>query len=267
MESPKPRAKDYYAVLGVAPDAALSEIKKAYRALAQQYHPDRVAAEEENQQSAERMIEINEAFAVLSNKKRRAAYDRERTAKSAPAPTPAPPVEDLEFFRTPTPPSQAAAHSPAVDQSVAQDFLEKLKTLLAEQGAGAKLREETEKPWLWSFQGKTWSAQYWVSLRILPLLNPGVARETLTQVEAVVNKRRSGWRSNFFVFVLAFRSLNEGETVLKLCRTYANREDNNSRRNLVNLVVLDLNRRRSVLCGKRGRDSNLEQILSVLAAR
>lgn len=65
--------RDYYEALGVAKGADLDEIKKAYRALARQYHPD-IA---ENKAEAERHFkEINEAFAVLSNEEKRAQYDR-----------------------------------------------------------------------------------------------------------------------------------------------------------------------------------------------
>lgn len=65
--------RDYYEVLGVPRNADLESIKKAYRALARQYHPD-IA---ENKSEAERHFkEINEAFAVLSNDEKRAQYDR-----------------------------------------------------------------------------------------------------------------------------------------------------------------------------------------------
>ncbi len=64
--------KDYYAVLGVPRDATAEEIKKAFRKLARKYHPD-VSKEKDAEQ---RMKEINEAYAVLSDPERRAAYDR-----------------------------------------------------------------------------------------------------------------------------------------------------------------------------------------------
>jgi curved DNA-binding protein len=64
--------KDYYATLGVSRDATAEEIKKAYRRLARKYHPD-VSKEKD---AAERMKEVNEAYAVLSDPERRAAYDR-----------------------------------------------------------------------------------------------------------------------------------------------------------------------------------------------
>jgi curved DNA-binding protein len=64
--------KDYYAVLGVARQATAEDIKKAYRKLARKYHPD-VSKEKD---AAERMTQINEAYAVLSDPEKRAAYDR-----------------------------------------------------------------------------------------------------------------------------------------------------------------------------------------------
>ena len=67
------QARDFYDVLGVARDASVDEIKKAYRGLAVKYHPDRnpgdVAAEE-------KFKEASHAYAVLSNAEKRAHFDR-----------------------------------------------------------------------------------------------------------------------------------------------------------------------------------------------
>ncbi len=64
--------RDYYEVLGVARGADKSQLKKAFRKLAQQYHPDVNKAPEAEVQ----FKEINEAYQVLSDDQRRAAYDR-----------------------------------------------------------------------------------------------------------------------------------------------------------------------------------------------
>jgi len=70
-------ARDYYEVLGVAPQAGEAELKKAFRALAMQYHPDK---NQGNKDAEEKFKEINEAYAVLSDPDKRAHYDRFGTA-------------------------------------------------------------------------------------------------------------------------------------------------------------------------------------------
>jgi molecular chaperone DnaJ len=67
--------RDFYTLLDVARDADEAEIKKAYRRLAMQFHPDRVAADEK-QAAEERFKEITEAYEVLRDPEKRAAYDR-----------------------------------------------------------------------------------------------------------------------------------------------------------------------------------------------
>lgn len=64
--------RDYYETLGVPRNASADEIKSAFRKLARQYHPD--VSQEAN--AEERFKEINEAFAILSDPDKRAAYDR-----------------------------------------------------------------------------------------------------------------------------------------------------------------------------------------------
>ncbi len=64
--------KDYYAVLGVPRDATAEDIKKAFRRLARKYHPD-VSKEKDAELH---MKEVNEAYAVLSDPEKRAAYDQ-----------------------------------------------------------------------------------------------------------------------------------------------------------------------------------------------
>jgi molecular chaperone DnaJ len=64
---------DYYAVLGVSRNAGEDDIKKAYRRLAMQYHPDRNPG---NKEAEDRFKEASEAYAVLSDPDKRAHYDR-----------------------------------------------------------------------------------------------------------------------------------------------------------------------------------------------
>ena len=68
-------AKDFYQVLGVPDSASQGEIKKAYRKLAKQYHPD---ANPNNPSAAERFKEISEAHSTLSDAEKRKQYDQMR---------------------------------------------------------------------------------------------------------------------------------------------------------------------------------------------
>src|SRR5277367_5842613 len=64
---------DYYEVLGVKKTASEEELKKAYRALAMKYHPDRNSGDEE---AAHKFKEAAEAYAVLGDAEKRQIYDR-----------------------------------------------------------------------------------------------------------------------------------------------------------------------------------------------
>lgn len=65
--------QDYYSLLGVARGATADEIKKAYRKLAMQFHPDKNPG---NKSAEEKFKQISEAYDVLSDDKKRANYDK-----------------------------------------------------------------------------------------------------------------------------------------------------------------------------------------------
>jgi DnaJ family protein C protein 7 len=72
LELKKSLRKDYYKILGVSKDASDSEIKKAYRKLALQNHPDKNAGDEK---AEARFKEIGEAYAILSDPQKRQRFD------------------------------------------------------------------------------------------------------------------------------------------------------------------------------------------------
>src|ERR1700682_3040113 len=70
---PPANKRDYYEILGVNRGAGEDELKKSYRRLAIQFHPDRNPGDKE---AEERFKELNEAYQVLSDSDRRSQYDR-----------------------------------------------------------------------------------------------------------------------------------------------------------------------------------------------
>src|SRR3954447_14964146 len=72
--------KDYYKVLGVAKDASQADIKKAYRKLARELHPD---ANPGDAAAESRFKDVSEAYDVLSDESRRKEYDEARSLFAA----------------------------------------------------------------------------------------------------------------------------------------------------------------------------------------
>lgn len=73
-------AKDYYKILSVSKNATADEIKRAYRKLAHQHHPDK-----NKENDGERFKEINEAYQVLSDPQKKAQYDQFGSVGSGPS--------------------------------------------------------------------------------------------------------------------------------------------------------------------------------------
>ena len=65
--------RDYYETLGVKRDASEADLKKAYRRLAMKYHPDK---NPDNKEAEAKFKEINEAYEILRDSQKRAAYDQ-----------------------------------------------------------------------------------------------------------------------------------------------------------------------------------------------
>jgi molecular chaperone DnaJ len=73
--------KDFYKILGVTKDVSDAELKKVYRKLARQFHPD---SNPDNAKAEAKFKEISEAYSVLSDKAQRAEYDQMRAMGSGP---------------------------------------------------------------------------------------------------------------------------------------------------------------------------------------
>jgi molecular chaperone DnaJ len=70
--------KDYYEVLGVSKNSSADEIKKAYRKVAMQHHPDRNPGDKESEQ---KFKEAAEAYEILSDSDKKSRYDQYGTCR------------------------------------------------------------------------------------------------------------------------------------------------------------------------------------------
>ena len=74
---------DPYKVLGVSPDASDDEIKKAYRALARKYHPDKYRESDLADLASEKMKEVNAAYEEIQNMRKNGGGNQSRTSNSS----------------------------------------------------------------------------------------------------------------------------------------------------------------------------------------
>ncbi|SHF66076.1 DnaJ domain-containing protein [Desulfacinum infernum DSM 9756] len=120
--------KDYYRILGVPRSASGEDIRRAYRRLAREHHPDR---NEGSPESEERLKEINEAYRVLGDPDRKKDYDRS-VGRSVP----------VRVERAEDVPSRGADRKGVVRRSV--DPFDILFEMLGGRSAG---REQGNRPW------------------------------------------------------------------------------------------------------------------------
>ncbi len=75
--------EDSFKLLGLDPDAALNDVKKAYRILAKKHHPDRFTENEQKKKQEEKMVRINEAYQlIISNLNKRKKEDKSQKSDS-----------------------------------------------------------------------------------------------------------------------------------------------------------------------------------------
>jgi len=226
--------KDYYRLLGLPRGAPLSEIKSAYRRMAAQYHPDKVAGlgPEVQEVAQAKMLELNEAMALLSDDARRAEYDEvldlipERPmASAATAPSSAePPPEVSEAAAAEAEsaesdqgaPAPLRATAPAPPSSVSRElFLEQqgreLKTGI--QGLTMQWRESKVRGWQWVLESGDWRRSIVVAHRHIESLSLLSVRGILSSFESMLGERKLTTKGTTIFGVITYENLMDATTV------------------------------------------------------
>lgn len=260
--------KDYYRLLGLPRGAPLSEIKSAYRRMAAQYHPDKVSGlgPEVQEVAQAKMLELNEAMAVLADPVQRAKHDEvldliperplARVAGAAPPPAAAsagPPVaEEAPSEPAPTAAASPPKPSPAPASSVSRDlFLEQqgreLKTGL--QGLAMHWRESAVRGWQWVLESGDWRRTVVVAHRHIESLSLLSVRGFLSSFEALVGERKLTTKGTTVVGIVTYENLMDATTVREQVQSVVG-----GRRGLFKtvtplIVLYDARARRTVLFG------------------
>lgn len=215
--------KDYYAILGLDSDASSESVKLAYRRLAREAHPDRFGKQghEAQAQASARMAELNEAYEILSDPRRRKEFDKEFRAWQAGEAVEAAPVQAAAPEVVTPQPVRPRARPEAVISSVVHQLSTRLLNELLSDHRVFHWREKRLEGFDWALECPFLIAKYHVALRGFTTADPAAAQKFINYSTLAVEGSRSMLKRNFFLFLMPFQRVSELDQVQALCRRFA----------------------------------------------
>ncbi|MFQ5722973.1 MAG: J domain-containing protein [Terriglobia bacterium] len=293
--------KDYYYLLGLPRGAPLQEIKKAYRQLAAQYHPDKVASlqSEAQREATAKMMELNEAIAVFSDPDRRAEYDElvelipERKPKPHPEPKPPPaatrpaepPASPTTVGDAPAKPAPAVPAAPAPETArptpprtpeppraappapppgmLAEEYARKRQWLL--QKLPLNWDTLSIRGWQWAIQGGNWRRSILVVHRHLETLSLLSFRSLQTALEGLLGQRKFSLRPLMVFALVSYERLMDAKPVQEHLQGLVAGERGMLKN--VHAAVVLYDGHRTALVGQALDDPEVRRVLQVLLGR
>jgi DnaJ domain len=271
--------EDYYKVLGLDPGSSEDSIKVAYRRMAREAHPDRNMHKNAEQQAdaATRMAGLNRAYAVLSDAKKRRAYDQELKT-----------IQLVDKINTNNgkngkngakeqkdpPPSERTAGpgrmrpGAEVSGSVASEFTSHLKQQLESNKKIVHMKPTELEGFHWALEAGSWSAHYCVAMRNFATVNVEAIKKFANYAGLAVDHSSSNVRGNYFLFLLTFQRLQDPEQVSNECRQVVASLSKKAMFGLHPYVaLLDVEHGRSLVWGKPSKNKDFAAILNTLRLR
>lgn len=284
--------KDYYYLLGLPRDVPLSDIKQAYRRLATQYHPDKVAtlSAEAQQEATAKMTELNEAIDVLSDPERRAEYDetiqyiperkskppREAKTASKPEPPPSPPpavtaaepAVQTQPPPRPAPPPEptppASAPRPEQHGILVEEHVRKLQAALRK--LPLQWSESRLPGWQWALEAGDWRRRVLVGHRHLETLSLLSVRSLQAALDSLLEKHKHALRSTAIILLVSYDRLMDAKAVQEQLQAVVG-DARGWLKNVRPLVVLyDGQTQRAGLFGSPGEDPEVQRVVRLLLA-
>ncbi len=256
---------DYYAILGLDSAASPESIKVAYRRLARETHPDRktYSTEAEKATLSLRMAELNEAYAVLSDTKRRREYDEKLRVQEVlvAKDTPVPSGTGTEGKPSKSP---RVRIRPRVDviSTIVTEFSKHLRSRFLAHRETFSWKARDLEGFDWALEALFWSSHYCVALRGFTAVDSAITRKLINYSEIAILRRRRYVRKSYFLFLLPFQRLSEWELVAAQCQRFVTEE---SRAKFSGtpavILLLDMDHGRTLRFGTQIREKRLDQLL------
>jgi hypothetical protein len=266
--------QDYYAILGLDQDASPESVKVAYRRLARQYHPDMQVASGREADKASvdaHMAQLNEAYAVLSNAKRRREYDDQLrlecvlTVKTATRTATKTATETrTDQTATSASPTYHARVRPQheVDATVITQFSGHLRQSFISKKPGLSWGPVALEGFDWGLEALTWSACYCVALRGFESVDSAIAKKFINYSEMVLTANKRAIRKNHFLFLLPFLQMIEWDSVSRQIQSFLNGKGSATiGLPSTGVILLDMHHGRTLRLGSRFSDKRFEELI------
>ncbi len=256
---------DYYAILGLDPDASPQSIKVAYRRLARLTHPDQKmhATDAEKAVLSLRMAQLNEAYGVLSDAKRRREFDEKLHVREIliPKETTDTSGRETKASAGKVQRPQARPH-PEVFSAMVNEFSNHLRAAFWAHREVFPWRQRELEGFQWALEAFFWSSHYCVALRGFTAVNSSTTRKLINYSEIAIVRCKRRLRKSYFLFLLPFQQLTEWELVSAQCQRFVS-EESRARlsRTPVGIVLLDMSHGRALRFGTQIREKRFEQLL------
>lgn len=263
---------DYYAILGLDPDASPESVKIAYRRLARQHHPDLKAhcsTEVEKASVDACMAQLNEAYAVLSNAKSRMEYDERlhlecilvsKTATRS--------ASERETAADQTKTATNKAHHSRIrprhelDSTVVTQFSGHLRETFLSKRSGFSWNAVEFEGFDWGLEALSWSSHYCVALRCFAAVDSSTTKKFINYSEMVIERWKRHIRKNYFLFLLPFLQMSEWESVSSQVQPFVGGK---TRAALsippTGVILLDMHHGRILRLGSPFPDKRFEQLI------
>jgi curved DNA-binding protein CbpA len=260
---------DYYAILGVDPGASSDSVKAAYRRLARRHHPDlqTAAAPETQKARAEAlMAQLNEAYAVLSDSKKRREYDDLRRLESVLVSKKVS-TQTLERPIDQTQTSMGKHHARIrprheVDSTVIVQFSGHVRENFMNKRSGFSWSAAAFEGFDWGLEALNWSSCYCVALRSFATVDPATARKFVKYSGMVIEGCKRPIRKNYFLFLLPFLQVYEWDSVSNEIQAFLSAH-NGALLSVspTAVILLDMHHGRTLRLGCRFSDKRIEELI------
>jgi len=256
---------DYYVILGLDPGASPESIKVAYRRLARMTHPDQKthSTEAEKVVFSLRMAQMNEAYAVLSDPKRRREFDDKLHAQEILTPRDTSVTSGMGTRAGPSTGQRLYVRPRSeIKSAMVSEFSNHLRATFLAHRKAFSWREKDLEGFDWALEALFWSSYYCVALRGFTAVNSATAKKLINYSEIAIVRCKRHFKKSYFLFLLPFQQLSEWELVSAQCQRFVSEE---SRAKLsgapAGIVLLDMAHGRALRFGTQIREKRFEQLL------